>query len=107
MEGRVRDNRPVSIGLSTRLQSTLLSPAHAYLPLPKPALTYVRVTAFLGAVVLAVSLAGWDSPDLVRFLAFFGIAVLASGMRISVPGLTGTLSLTFLFVLFGLVELTL
>jgi len=28
-------------------------------------------------------------------------------MRINVPGLTGTLSLTFLFVLFGLVELTL
>ncbi len=57
--------------------------------------------------MLAVSLAGWDSPDVVRYLAFLGLAVLASGMRISVPGLTGTLSLTFLFVLFGLLELTL
>ncbi len=56
--------------------------------------------------MLAVTLAGWDSPDLLRYLSFFGIAILASGMRISVPGLTGTLSLTFLFVLFGLIELT-
>jgi diguanylate cyclase (GGDEF)-like protein/putative nucleotidyltransferase with HDIG domain len=58
-------------------------------------------------VVLAVSLVDWDSPDAVRYIAFLGLAILASGMRISVPGLTGTLSLTFLFVLFGLVELTL
>jgi diguanylate cyclase (GGDEF)-like protein/putative nucleotidyltransferase with HDIG domain len=56
--------------------------------------------------VLIATLAGWDSPDAVRYLAFLGISVLASGMRIPVPGLTGTLSLTFLFVLFGLVELT-
>ena len=70
-------------------------------------MSYVRGTAFLGALVLVVSLAGWDSPDAVRYLAFLGLGLLASGMRISVPGLTGTLSLTFLFVLFGLVELTL
>ena len=61
----------------------------------------------LGVLVFGVSLAGWDSPDALRYLAFLGLAILASGMRINVPGLTGTLSLTFLFVLFGLVELTL
>jgi diguanylate cyclase (GGDEF)-like protein/putative nucleotidyltransferase with HDIG domain len=55
---------------------------------------------------MAVTFAGWDSPDLLRFLAFFGIAILSSGMRINVPELTGTLSLTFLFALFGLIELT-
>jgi hypothetical protein len=97
----------VRIGLSTRLQSALPSPAQDWQPLPSRALLYVRITALLGLIVLGVAIAGWDSPDAYRYLAFFGIAVIASGMRIHVPGLTGSLSLTFLFVLFGLVELTL
>lgn len=61
----------------------------------------------MAGIVFVVSLVGWDSPDVLRYLAFLGLAILASGMRISVPGLTGTLSLTFLFVLFGIMELTL
>ena len=95
------------LGLWSRLEWRDLPETQDPTPLPKRALFYVRATAILGALVFAVSLAGWDSPDAVRYLAFLGLAVLASGMRISVPGLTGTLSLTFLFVLFGLLELTL
>jgi diguanylate cyclase (GGDEF)-like protein/putative nucleotidyltransferase with HDIG domain len=53
-----------------------------------------------------VTIAGWESPDVYRYLGFLGVAILSSGMQISLPGITGTLSLTFLFVLFGLAELT-
>ncbi len=48
----------------------------------------------------------WKSPDLLKYGGYLAIAILSSGMRISVPGVTGSLSLTFLFVLFGVVDLT-
>ena len=34
------------------------------------------------------------------------VAIFSSGIRISGPGITGLLSLNFLFILFGIVELT-
>src|SRR5947209_7777892 len=94
------------LGLSTRIPTALPLEAEAHPPLAPRAAMYIRITAALAVIVFAVELVGWESPDLLRFLAFFAIAILASGMRINVPGLTGTLSLTFLFVLFGLIELT-
>jgi len=94
------------LGLSARIPAVLPAEADTHPPLPSRALLYIQLTVVMAVVVMAVTLAGWDSPDLLRFLSFFGIAILASGMRINVPGLTGTLSLTFLFVLFGLIELT-
>jgi diguanylate cyclase (GGDEF)-like protein/putative nucleotidyltransferase with HDIG domain len=48
----------------------------------------------------------WESPDLLKFAGFLLIAIFSSGMRIGVPGQTSTLSLSFLFVLFGVIELT-
>ncbi len=67
---------------------------------------YIALTVALATGVLAWNLANWESPDLLKFGGFLMVAICSSGMRISVPGITGTLSLTFLFVLFGVVELT-
>jgi diguanylate cyclase (GGDEF)-like protein/putative nucleotidyltransferase with HDIG domain len=75
-------------------------------PLTRGARVYIALTAALGLAVLALTLVNWDSPDLLKYGGFLLMAVCTSGMRISVPGVTGTLSLTFLFVLFGTVELT-
>jgi diguanylate cyclase (GGDEF)-like protein/putative nucleotidyltransferase with HDIG domain len=77
-----------------------------YPALPKKALLYIQATALLGLTVLVLALAGWESPDLLKYGGFLAIGLFSSGMRISVPGVTGTLSLTFLFVLFGIVDLT-
>jgi diguanylate cyclase (GGDEF)-like protein/putative nucleotidyltransferase with HDIG domain len=60
----------------------------------------------LGFAVLAAALMNWKSPDLLKYGGFLAIAILSSGMRISVPGVTGSLPLTFLFVLFGVVDLS-
>lgn len=64
------------------------------------------VAALAGAVVLILAIVNWESPDLYKFAGFLGVAVFSSGMHLAVPGVRGTLSLTFLFVLFGVVELT-
>ncbi len=74
--------------------------------LPRGARIYIALTVAVGVAVLGVNLANWESPDLLKFGSFLMVALCSSGMRISVPGITGTLSLTFLFVLFGIVELT-
>jgi diguanylate cyclase (GGDEF)-like protein/putative nucleotidyltransferase with HDIG domain len=59
----------------------------------------------LGLGVLALEITNWESPDLLKYGGFLMVAIFSSGMRLSVPGVAGTLSLTFLFVLFGVIEL--
>jgi diguanylate cyclase (GGDEF)-like protein/putative nucleotidyltransferase with HDIG domain len=67
---------------------------------------FVSIIAMLGLVALVSNLWRWNSPDVLKYGCFLLIAMLSSGMRISIPGARNSLSLTFLFVLLGLVELT-
>lgn len=61
----------------------------------------------MGAMALGFSLWHWQSADWVRYLFYCGVALVASGMKVSLPGVTGTLSMSFLFVLIGIAELSL
>src|SRR6266568_548060 len=56
---------------------------------------------------LKVGLDPWRSHDAVRFICYFLISALASGCKVNLPGVTGTMSVNFLFILIGIVELTL
>ena len=75
-------------------------------PLPSKARLFIGLVTALGIGVLSFSCANWESPDLLKYAGFLMVAIFSSGLRIGVPGITGTLSLTFLFVLFGIVQLT-
>ena len=75
-------------------------------PLPTRARLFIGLTTVLGFIVAALAATHWEAPDLLKYGGFLMVALFSAGMRISVPGITGTLSLTFLFVLFGIVELT-
>src|ERR1700733_7375458 len=66
----------------------------------------VQVTALAGLTVLLGSLTNWESPDLLKYGAFLTVAIFSSGAVIDAPSITGPFSLTFLFVLFGTLELT-
>jgi len=66
----------------------------------------LAVTVTLAAAVLGNAAMFWRSPDLIKFAAFFAISLMTAGARVRVSGVTSPLSLSFLFVLFGLVELT-
>jgi diguanylate cyclase (GGDEF)-like protein/putative nucleotidyltransferase with HDIG domain len=68
---------------------------------------FIGVTALLGAVVLAFSLSHWQSTNLTRFLCYLAIAILASGLKVQLPGIDGTMSVNFLFILLGVMELSL
>jgi diguanylate cyclase (GGDEF)-like protein/putative nucleotidyltransferase with HDIG domain len=68
---------------------------------------WVGTTAALGVWVLAHSLWHWHSDNLPRFFCFLFIAVLASGLKIVLPGIDGTMSVNFLFILLGVLEMSL
>jgi len=57
--------------------------------------------------VLAISLQHWQSNDPLKFACYLLIAVLASTMKVRLPGIEGTMSVHFLFVLLGVLELSL
>jgi diguanylate cyclase (GGDEF)-like protein/putative nucleotidyltransferase with HDIG domain len=74
--------------------------------LPQRVRAYMGFISVLGAISLGVALSGWNSPDLLKFGGFLAVAILSAGIQVNAPGATSPLSLTFLFALFGVVELT-
>jgi diguanylate cyclase (GGDEF)-like protein/putative nucleotidyltransferase with HDIG domain len=68
---------------------------------------------FLGAVVacgllvLSYSIFHGRSQDPIKFICYLIIALAASRLRVNLPGITGTMSVNFLFVLLGVLELSL
>jgi diguanylate cyclase (GGDEF)-like protein/putative nucleotidyltransferase with HDIG domain len=80
-------------------------PESIFQPLAAKVRLFVMVVGILGTLVIAHSVMTWESTDLLKYAGFLLMAVFSSGMRIRVPGMPGTLSLNFIFILFGLVDL--
>jgi diguanylate cyclase (GGDEF)-like protein/putative nucleotidyltransferase with HDIG domain len=68
---------------------------------------FVGITVSIGMVVLGFALFHWQSQDLMRFACYLAVAVLASGLKVQLPGIDGTMSVNFLFILLGVLELSL
>jgi len=68
---------------------------------------FVGIAASMGVVVLGYALLHWQSQDLMRFVCYLAVAVLASGLKVQLPGIDGTMSVNFLFILLGVLELSL
>jgi diguanylate cyclase (GGDEF)-like protein/putative nucleotidyltransferase with HDIG domain len=74
-------------------------------PLRVAAKVYIAVVALLGISILARAMWGWCSEDALRGAFYLMGSILASQLKVRLPGLTGTLSMNFLFVLIGIMEL--
>jgi diguanylate cyclase (GGDEF)-like protein/putative nucleotidyltransferase with HDIG domain len=68
---------------------------------------FVGTTVSMGLLVLCSALWHWQSVDLARFFCYLAVAILASGLKVQLPGIDGTMSVNFLFILLGVVELSL
>jgi diguanylate cyclase (GGDEF)-like protein/putative nucleotidyltransferase with HDIG domain len=68
---------------------------------------FVGITVSVGMVVLGYALLHWQSQDLMRFVCYLAVALLASGLKVQLPGIDGTMSVNFLFILLGVLELSL
>ncbi|MGH9787366.1 MAG: hypothetical protein ACRD4U_01515 [Candidatus Acidiferrales bacterium] len=72
--------------------------------IPNPAKAYAGLVTLTGATVLALGLLHWQSQDLTAYLAFFFLALVGSVLKIRLPGFTGTMSLSFVFILIAVAD---
>jgi diguanylate cyclase (GGDEF)-like protein/putative nucleotidyltransferase with HDIG domain len=68
---------------------------------------FVGTTVSVGMVVLCSAFWHWQSADLTRFACYLVVAILASSLKVQLPGIDGTMSVNFLFILLGVMELSL
>lgn len=68
---------------------------------------FIGITGTVGAGLIGFALLNWHSDNLLRFGAYLGIALLASGLKVVLPGINTTMSVNFLFVLLSVLELSL
>ena len=57
--------------------------------------------------MLCLAFAHWHTTDSVKFVCYLVAALLASSLKVGLPGIEGTLSVNFLFTLLGILELSL
>jgi len=67
---------------------------------------YIGLVIGGGAWAVLRSAVNWHSDDLVRFLCNLAVCALASGLKVNLPGMKGTLSLNFLFILVGMSQMS-
>ena len=69
----------------------------------KKATTFIGLTSAVGAVFLADALSRESRFDnLLAYACYFGLALLTSSWKVRLPGIHGTMSVNFLFVLIGI-----
>lgn len=69
--------------------------------MPNQARIYIGFVIAAGIAILATSYAWWESRDPLHYLIYLLLTILTSALKVKLPGMTGTLSLNFLFLLIG------
>ncbi len=70
--------------------------------MPSLAKAYIAMIATVAAAVLTVVTSRWNPESVGRFVLFFALAMLASAMKIRLPGFRTTISTNFVFILIGI-----
>jgi len=71
-----------------------------------PAKLFIALVVIAGLGTLIYGGIHQTSRNIAEFICYLGIAILASRLKVNLPGITGTLSVNFLFVLIGVLELS-
>jgi len=58
-----------------------------------------------GTLTLLLAAGSWSSVNLKQFAIYLGLAALASALKVRIPGMEGTISPNFVFLLLGMVVL--
>src|SRR5881296_2155216 len=70
--------------------------------MPSLAKAYIATIAALASAVLIVLASRWNPESLGHFVLFFALAMLASAIKIRLPGFKTTISTNFVFILIGI-----
>ena len=67
---------------------------------------FIAVVVLCGTAVLTYTILHGRSENPLKFFCYLVIALAASRLKVNLPGITGTMSVNFLFVLLGVLELS-
>jgi len=67
---------------------------------------YLASVYLVGLATLGLAMSQWHWVDLGRFACYLLIALLASGLKVSLPGINGSMSVNFFFIILGVMELS-
>jgi len=67
---------------------------------------YIAIVVTCGSIVLTYSVLHGKSQIPLKFVCYMVIALAASRLKVNLPAITGTMSVNFLFVLLGVLELS-
>lgn len=68
---------------------------------------YIAFVVTAGMTAFLSAMTEWSCTDPLRFVSYVAIAVLAAVSKVELPGVNGTLSVYFLFLLIGVLQLSL
>lgn len=71
----------------------------------KMAKSYITLVIASGMALLFFAAESWSSAHLQQFAIYLGLAALASALKVRIPGMEGTISPNFVFLLMGMVAL--
>ena len=80
---------------------------HSWREMNAGARVFIAVVVLCGISVLTYTVLHGASRDPLKFLCYLVIALVASRLKVNLPGITGTMSVNFLFLLLGVLELSL
>ncbi len=84
----------------------LPEPSRTWEKLSIPAKLFIALIVMSGMGTLIYGAIHPVSKNIAEFICYLGIAILASRLKVNLPGITGTLSVNFLFILIGVLELS-
>src|SRR5271168_4174601 len=70
-----------------------------------PARIFIGLVLVTGLASIVQASAADAMTDPGRFLCYLTLALVSSGLKVKLPGVTGTMSVFFLFILLGVAEL--
>lgn len=71
-----------------------------------PAVTFIFTQLVGGLPLLPYIFFRWHSDDLFRYFCFLSVALVASILKVRLPGIKATMSANFLFILVGILDLS-
>jgi diguanylate cyclase (GGDEF)-like protein/putative nucleotidyltransferase with HDIG domain len=63
------------------------------------------IAAVSAAGLICLYSAHWDMPHTSRFACYLAVCILSSALKVNLPGILGTMSVNFLFILIGILDM--
>jgi diguanylate cyclase (GGDEF)-like protein/putative nucleotidyltransferase with HDIG domain len=91
---------------TANIAASLPNRSRSWRGMPLSAKAFVGMIVVAGTATLLYGAIHQTSRNIAEFICYLGIAILASRLKVNLPGITGTLSVNFLFILIGVLELS-